>query len=74
MIMSLNFGIPKNINFPFGTNGNLLFICAPILKHIMVCYSQQVCEHNNKCLSNNRILKSEKETGSNLTQISSIHL
>ena len=45
-----NFGTPKIINFPFGTNGkfiifrcpnmfqmeNLLFFGVPILKHIMV--------------------------------------
>ena len=34
--MSLNFGTPKIVNFVFGTNGNLLFIGVPILKHITV--------------------------------------
>ena len=33
--MSLNFGTPKIINIPFGTNGNL-FIRVPIFKHITV--------------------------------------
>ena len=34
--MLLNFGTPKIINFPFGTNGKLIFVGVPILKHIMV--------------------------------------
>ena len=34
--MCLNFGTPMNINFPFGTNGKLMVLGAPILKHIRV--------------------------------------
>ena len=34
--MSSNSGIPKNINFPFGTNGKLMVLGVPILKHFRV--------------------------------------
>ena len=34
--MSLNIGTPKTINFPFGTNGKLIVLGVPVLKHIMV--------------------------------------
>ena len=34
--MCPNFGTPKIINFPFGTNGKLLILGVPILKHITV--------------------------------------
>ena len=30
----LNIGTPKNINFPFGTNGKLMILGVPILKLI----------------------------------------
>ena len=31
--MCLNIGTPKNINFPFGTNGKLITLGVPILQH-----------------------------------------
>ena len=36
--MCLNIGIPKILNFPFGTNGKLMVLGVPILKHIKVFY------------------------------------
>ena len=39
----------KIINFPFGTNGNLLFIGVPILKHITVL--GVILEINGKVMS-----------------------
>ena len=36
MIMSLNIGTPKNINFPFATNGKIMVLGVPILKHFRV--------------------------------------
>ena len=36
--MFLNIGAPKIINFPFGTNGKLMFFDVPILKHFKVTY------------------------------------
>ena len=32
----LNFGTPKMINFPFGTNGKLIILGVPILERIVV--------------------------------------
>ena len=34
----LDIGTPKNINFPFETNGKLMILGVPILKHFRVCY------------------------------------
>ena len=34
----LNIGTPKNINFPFGTNGKLMVLGVPILKHFSVLF------------------------------------
>ena len=34
--MCLNIGTPKNINFPFETNGKLMIVGVPILKHFRV--------------------------------------
>ena len=34
--MCLNFGTPKLINFPFGTNGKSIILGVPILKHMTV--------------------------------------
>ena len=31
--MCLNFGTPKIINLPFGTNGKLVILVVPIIKH-----------------------------------------
>ena len=36
--MCLNIETHKNINFAFGTNGILMDLGVPILKHIRVCY------------------------------------
>ena len=35
--MCLNIGTPSNHYFPFGTNGKVLVLGVPILKHIRVC-------------------------------------
>ena len=34
--MCSNFGTPKTINFPFGTNGKLMVLGVPIFKHFRV--------------------------------------
>ena len=34
--MCSNIGTPKTINFPFGTNGKLMVLDVPILKHFRV--------------------------------------
>ena len=34
--MCSNIGTSKNINFPFGTNGKLIVLDVPILKHFRV--------------------------------------
>ena len=34
--MCLNIGTPKNVNFPFETNGKLMVLGVPILKHFRV--------------------------------------
>ena len=34
--MCLNIGTPKNINFSFETNGKLMALGVPILKHIRI--------------------------------------
>ena len=36
--MCLNIGTPKNINFPFETNGKLMISDVPILKHLGVVH------------------------------------
>ena len=35
-VMCSNIGTPKTINFPFGTNGKLMVLGVPILKHFRV--------------------------------------
>ena len=42
-VMCLNFGTPKIINFPFGTNGKLIILGVPIMKHIMVYHNKTKC-------------------------------
>ena len=39
--MCLNTGTPKNINFSFETNGKLMALGVPILKHFRVCTLSQ---------------------------------
>ena len=34
--MCQNTGAPKNINFPFGTNGKLMVLGVPILMHFRI--------------------------------------
>ena len=34
--MYLNIGIPNNHHFPFGTNGKVVMLGVPILKHFTV--------------------------------------
>ena len=36
IIIGLNIGTPKNINFLFGTNGKSVTLSVPILKHFRV--------------------------------------
>ena len=36
IVIFQNFGTPKIINFPFLTNGKLIILGAPVLKHIVV--------------------------------------
>ena len=36
IVMCLNFGTPKIINFPFGTNGKLHILEVPIIRQITV--------------------------------------
>ena len=46
--MCLNIGTPKNINFPFQTNGKLMALSVPILKHfrVLLCpYAPVICNH-----------------------------
>ena len=39
----LNIGTPKTIHFPFGTNGKLMVLGVPILKHFRVVrYSNKI--------------------------------
>ena len=38
--MCLTIGTPKNINFPFETNGKLMILGVPILKHFRVLIRQ----------------------------------
>ena len=35
-MMCLTIGTPKIVNFPFGTNGKLMVLGVPILKHFRV--------------------------------------
>ena len=58
--MCLNFGTPKIINFPFGTNGKLIILGVSIHKRIMLpaCFSEWpfqngilskiICSYGNK--------------------------
>ena len=41
--MCLNIGTPKTINFPFETNGKLMVVGVPILKHFRVMYKKSYC-------------------------------
>ena len=42
----LSIGTPKIINFPFVSNGILIFLGVPIFKHIVMrLYSAQILEH-----------------------------
>ena len=38
IIMCLNIGTPNNHHFPFGTNGKVVVLGVPILKHFMVIF------------------------------------
>ena len=37
IIMCSYIGTPKTIIFPFGTNGKLMVLGVPVLKHFRVC-------------------------------------
>ena len=41
-LLCLDIGTPKIVNFPFGTNGKLMVLGVPILKHFRVCYDGEV--------------------------------
>ena len=53
--MCLNIGTPKNINFSFETNGKLMALGVPILKHIRVSYDitdfQWVTSCHKNCMT-----------------------
>ena len=42
--MCLNIGTPKNINFPFGTNGKFKVLGVPILKHLRVAHNPNMIQ------------------------------
>ena len=41
--MNLNIGTPNNHHFPFGTNGKVVVLGVPILKHFRVLCIQNEC-------------------------------
>ena len=43
--MCLNTGTPKKINFSFQTNGKLMALGVPILKHFRVNLEKMHCKH-----------------------------
>ena len=43
--MCLNTGTPKNINFSFETNGKLMALGVPILKHFRVFTACNICKY-----------------------------
>ena len=53
--MCPDFGTPKTINFPFGTNGKFIILGVPILKHITViayfpnCLPSSIVSGNSLC-------------------------
>ena len=68
--MYLNIGIPNNHHFPFGTNGKVVVLGVPILKHFRV-NAREKQDHSHGCLyeqflgeedlvwKNNRLVMSE---------------
>ena len=40
--MCLNIGTPKNMNFPFGTNGKLMVSGVPLHQHVRVLYHKKI--------------------------------
>ena len=56
--MCLNIGIPKTIDFPFGTNEKLMVLGVLISKPIKVCQNYTTCtvisllQHLNLCKQN----------------------
>ena len=51
--MWLNIGTPKIINFSFETNGKLMVLGVPILKHFRVCMDTPPCPSAGHILGNN---------------------
>ena len=45
--MCLNIGTPKAINFPFDTNGKVMFLYVSVLKHFQVCH---VIQKSTTCM------------------------
>ena len=39
IVMCLNIGTPNNQNFPSGTNGKVVMLGVPILRHFRVLFS-----------------------------------
>ena len=46
IIICLNIGTPNNHHFPFGTNGKVVVLGVPILKHFRVLTRQYKVSHN----------------------------
>ena len=60
--MLQNWDTIKNINFPFGTNGKLMVLGFPILKHIVADLLEGYC-HNRKSQKLSSFVKLEKNGG-----------
>ena len=45
--MCSNIGTPKNHHFPFGTNGKVVVLGVPILKHLRVADNQFIKENTD---------------------------
>ena len=50
------------MNFPFGTNGKLLFLGVPILKHIRVTHVQSCCVYTIKYVKSSLTFKIKFQT------------
>ena len=47
IIMCLNIGTPNNLHFPLGTNGKVVVLGVPILKHFRVVSGNQNVKNEN---------------------------
>ena len=55
--MCLNIGTPNNHHFPFGTNGKVVVLGVPILKHFWVNYEQTANTHQCKLINVYQLFK-----------------